>query len=136
MFRPDGSLMSLKRPVWGDSAADVERRRAEFATDAETRRFDLIRKIGAISLLGAASIGAVAMLGWIFGVDLLKSVVPGVITMKANTQVSSSPCLLRMSIPVSGERETGQCRLQFEVQRERFRDRRIRKRHPRDVSRL
>ena len=47
------------------------------ATDVESRRFDLIRKFGVISLLCAASIGAVAMIGWILDIDILKSVGAG-----------------------------------------------------------
>ena len=58
------------------------------AKAVEERRLDLIRKIGTVSVLGAAVIGVIAMLGWLLGVDILKSLVPGVITMKANTALA------------------------------------------------
>jgi len=35
--------------------------------------------------LGVALIGGVAMSGWLLSADVLKSVVPGLVTMKANT---------------------------------------------------
>lgn len=47
-----------------------------------------MRRIGTVGALGAAAIGAIAMVGWVTGVDVLKSVVPSMVTMKANTALA------------------------------------------------
>lgn len=38
--------------------------------------------------LTACTLGALAMLGWILGVDVLKSIIPGTVTMKPNTAIA------------------------------------------------
>lgn len=52
------------------------------------RRSSRLHAFGVYCGLGAAAIGLVALTGWILGVDLLKSVVPGNVTMKANTALT------------------------------------------------
>lgn len=52
------------------------------------RRSKRLHAFGVYCSLGAAAIGLVALTGWIFGADLLKSVVPGHVTMKANTALT------------------------------------------------
>lgn len=44
-----------------------------------------LRRMSEKAGIAAALIGATAMTGWVLGADVLKSVVPGLITMKANT---------------------------------------------------
>ncbi len=53
----------------------------------QTRTAKLRRLSAALGIV-AAAIGAMALTGWIVGVDALKSVVPGLITMKANTALA------------------------------------------------
>ncbi len=48
-------------------------------------RIATLRRLSAYAGIAAALIGTMAMAGWVLGVDSLKSVVPGLITMKANT---------------------------------------------------
>ncbi|HEX8648808.1 MAG TPA: response regulator [Thermoleophilaceae bacterium] len=50
------------------------------------------RRLAGACGAGAAGIGSIAMSGWITGVDLLKSVVPGLVTMKANTALCLMLC--------------------------------------------
>jgi len=70
----------------------VEAESSPGSDDAPTllneRRARRLQVFGTCSSLGAAAIGAVALTGWIFGIDLLKSVVPGLVTMKANTALA------------------------------------------------
>jgi hypothetical protein len=46
---------------------------------------EALRRLSEVAGIATFLIGAMAMTGWILGVDFLKSVVPGLITMKANT---------------------------------------------------
>jgi len=46
---------------------------------------EALRRLSEVAGIATFLIGAMAMTGWILGVDSLKSVVPGLITMKANT---------------------------------------------------
>lgn len=52
------------------------------------KRLEQLRKLGVLGTGGAAIIGTVAMIGWLTGIDVLKSVVPGLVTMKANTALT------------------------------------------------
>ncbi len=51
-------------------------------------RIEQLYRIGTACAFAAITIGATAMAGWITGLDALKSVVPGLITMKANTALT------------------------------------------------
>ncbi len=53
--------------------------------DSSPERTDRLRRLAASAGIAAALIGTMAMTGWVLGIDFLKSVVPGLITMKANT---------------------------------------------------
>ena len=46
---------------------------------------EALRRLSEVAGIATFLIGAMAMSGWILGIDFLKSVVPGLITMKANT---------------------------------------------------
>lgn len=52
------------------------------------RRVNRLQAFGTCSSLGAAAIGAIALTGWVLGIDQLKSVIGGVVTMKANTALA------------------------------------------------
>ena len=42
----------------------------------------------AVAAAGAVTVGAVVLVGWWLGIEVLKSIVPGVLTMKANTAIA------------------------------------------------
>jgi len=53
--------------------------------ESNEKRMEALRRLSEVAGIATFLIGAMAMTGWILGVDFLKSVVPGLITMKANT---------------------------------------------------
>jgi PAS domain S-box-containing protein len=54
---------------------------------AESRRKDLLRAISQWFALAVILVGGAALAGWAFDITTLKSVLPGVVSMKANTAV-------------------------------------------------
>ena len=52
--------------------------------ESNEKRMEALRRLSEVAGIATFVIGAIAMTGWILGVDFLKSVVPGLITMKAN----------------------------------------------------
>jgi PAS domain S-box-containing protein len=54
-------------------------------SDSETRRFKLLRIYCKASAIAAIGMACVVLYGWAFRVELLKSVFPGLVTMKVNT---------------------------------------------------
>ncbi len=67
----------------------IERRSTPSTPETDEKRTPArvaqLHRIGNVTATLAVAIGATAMVGWILGIDTLKSVVPGLITMKANT---------------------------------------------------
>jgi len=53
--------------------------------ESDEKRMEALRRLSEVAGIATFLIGAMAMSGWILGIDFLKSVVPGLITMKANT---------------------------------------------------
>ncbi len=54
-------------------------------SESETRRFKLLRIYCEGSAIAAIGIACVVLYGWAFRVEILKSVLPGLVTMKVNT---------------------------------------------------
>jgi len=47
-----------------------------------------LRHLPVIAAAVAVTVGAVVLIGWWLGIDALKSIVPGVLTMKVNTAIA------------------------------------------------
>jgi diguanylate cyclase (GGDEF)-like protein/PAS domain S-box-containing protein len=56
-------------------------------SDAGARRFTLLRRYCEASAIAAVGLGVLVLLGWEFHVEFLMSVLPSLVTMKANTAV-------------------------------------------------
>jgi hypothetical protein len=54
-------------------------------SDSGTRRFKLLRIYCDGSAIAAIGMACVVLYGWAFRVELLESVLPGLVTMKVNT---------------------------------------------------
>jgi len=54
-------------------------------SDHDTRLFKRLHMYCDASAIAAAGVGCLVLFGWAFHIELLKSVVPGLVTMKANT---------------------------------------------------
>jgi two-component system sensor histidine kinase/response regulator len=64
------------------------RRHSETGALPDTRLVNSLRRVSVGGALTAGIIGCVVLLGWILGAEALKSLVPGQVTMKANSAVS------------------------------------------------
>jgi diguanylate cyclase (GGDEF)-like protein/PAS domain S-box-containing protein len=56
--------------------------------DLESRRFDFLRRYCEISAIAVVWISCLVLLGWAFQIEILMSVVPGLVTMKVNTAIA------------------------------------------------
>jgi PAS domain S-box-containing protein len=79
----------------------------------EQRLVHLLRAVSSCAALASAVVGLSVLLGWWLGIEWLKSVLPGLVTMKANTAVglvlaSASLWLLRTERPSLWARRLGQ----------------------------
>ena len=54
-------------------------------SDHDTRLFKRLHMYCDASAIAAAGVGCLVLFGWAFHIEHLKSVIPGLVTMKANT---------------------------------------------------
>jgi hypothetical protein len=54
-------------------------------SDSDTRLFKNLRLYCETSAIAVVGIGCVALYGWAFHIELLKSILPGLVAMKVNT---------------------------------------------------
>jgi PAS domain S-box-containing protein len=72
-------------------------------SEAETRRFKLLRIYCEGSATAAIGIAGVVLYGWAFRVEILKSVLPGLVTMKVNTALGLGFAGLSLWLQLPGQ---------------------------------
>ena len=99
-------MVLLVIPMTSDDATENSQILAVPGSDAQYRNYIIFARVNAAALM---ALGLAVTLGWVFGIELLKSVLPGHISMKANTAIGflAAGCSLGLLLQPSSNLQSG-----------------------------
>jgi len=72
-------------------------------TDPSAHRFESLHRFCIAAAIAVVAISCVVLFGWAFQIEILKSVLPGMVTMKANTAVGLALSAISLWLQIPGE---------------------------------
>jgi diguanylate cyclase (GGDEF)-like protein/PAS domain S-box-containing protein len=80
-------------------------------SDPNARRFKFLRMYCEASAIAAVGIGCVVLCGWAFRIEVLKSILPGLVAMRANTALGLALCGISLWLLLPEESHTRRTRI-------------------------
>jgi diguanylate cyclase (GGDEF)-like protein/PAS domain S-box-containing protein len=78
----------------------------DLMSDPNARRIELLRKYCEVSAMIAMGLGCLVLCGWILHIEVLKSVLPGLVPMEATTALGLGFCGISLWLLLPGESRT------------------------------